>query len=542
MSQSSNNIHGKGKEVNNLHNIAVSKPNDLTVSPLDDKDLGINSSYLLDVSGVSKVDINLASTQLWDIFKNRLKYFSDSDKLAIQEAYTQMVLAHGEQRRGSGEYYFTHPTCAAAILASIGMDKDTISACLLHDVPEDTKVTLVDLSKEFSPQIVFLVESVTKLSSLKYKGEDRYAENLRRMFVAMSKDLRVIFIKMADRLHNLHTIAGVNPIKRNRILIESMEIYAPLAERLGISFFRGEIEDVCFKNLHIDEYTNLVEQSNIKIEERKKVLDEVENRVSTLLNSKNVIGYKISGRAKKYFSIWNKMRTKQYTLDKIDDLVAIRIIVKTVDDCYNVLSLIHGNFEVKESRMKDYINRPKTNGYQSLHTSLIDKASGQVFEIQIRTYEMHEFAEFGVASHWNYKAKRGQLGDSANFLSGESFKWISELIDLGKQDWSEDEYLKHVKLDIFNDRIFVLTPKNDVIDLPVGATILDFAYRIHEDIGHHAVMGKIDGKVAKLSDPLSTGNVVQILTDKKQKPSKDWLQFVSSSMAAKHIKTELKKQ
>jgi GTP diphosphokinase / guanosine-3',5'-bis(diphosphate) 3'-diphosphatase len=492
-----------------------------------------------DIRLFSQVDLALCAQNLWLALKSRLGYLSNNDLQIVELAFTQMTIAHDQMKRKSGEFYIIHPVGAAYILAGIGLDCDTLCACLMHDVPEDTKVTLKDLSKDFNPEVVFLIQSVTKLSTIKYQGEDRYAENLRKMFVAMSKDLRVVFIKMADRLHNLHTLEFLPKDKQERIARESMEIYAPLAERLGMGFFRGEIEDVCFKILYRDDYDNIASQVSLKIEERMKIVDNVKNKITHLLNQ-NLVNYiKVSGRAKKYYSIWNKIKSKNHKVEGIDDLVALRVIVPTVDECYKVISLIHSNFEPKEGRFKDYINYPKFNGYQSLHTSVVDPKSGTVFEVQIRTEAMHQFAEYGVASHWSYKSKNKDK-EMEKLMKNESYKWISELVDLGKQAWSQEDYLQHVKLDIFNDRIFVLTPKNDAIDLPKGASILDFAYRIHNEVGSHAVMGKVNDKIGKLSDTLENGDKVEILTDKKQKPSRDWLNFVKTTHASKSIRNYLR--
>jgi GTP diphosphokinase / guanosine-3',5'-bis(diphosphate) 3'-diphosphatase len=277
---------------------------------------------------------------------------------------------------------------------------------------------------------------------------------------------------------------------------------------------------------------------NLKVDQRLNVVTQVKQRMNNILEENNIKNSSISGRAKKYYSTWKKMKDKSCSLDKIDDLVAIRIILGNIEDCYTALSLVHKNFEPKADRMKDYISQPKSNGYQSLHTTVVDPVSKQIFEIQIRTEAMHSFAEFGVASHWSYKSKDK---NQDKMMSSESLKWLSDLVDLGNLKWSQDDYLKHVKLDIFNNRIFVLTPKEDAIDLPLGATALDFAFRIHYDIGCHASMAKINGKVAKLSDELSNGDKVEILTDKKQIPKRDWLNYVKTTNAAKHIRTTLRK-
>jgi GTP diphosphokinase / guanosine-3',5'-bis(diphosphate) 3'-diphosphatase len=498
----------------------------------------MNDKYILDTSLFSTDSLLKCASSLWQTIVPKIKYLNEEEIKDVENAFNWMVMSHDQQRRKNGEFYIIHPVSAMVILANLGLDKDTLCACLLHDVPEDTTTTLKDLSHDFTPSIIFLIESVTKLSTIKYKGEDRYAENLRKMFVAMSQDLRVVFIKMADRLHNLHTLGSLPVEKRIRIAKESLEIYAPLAERLGIAFFRGEIEDICFKHIYSDEYSVLLDEMNLKVDQRLNVVTQVKQRMNNILEENNIKNSSISGRAKKYYSTWKKMKDKSCSLDKIDDLVAIRIILGNIEDCYTALSLVHKNFEPKADRMKDYISQPKSNGYQSLHTTVVDPVSKQIFEIQIRTEAMHSFAEFGVASHWSYKSKDK---NQDKMMSSESLKWLSDLVDLGNLKWSQDDYLKHVKLDIFNNRIFVLTPKEDAIDLPLGATALDFAFRIHYDIGCHASMAKINGKVAKLSDELSNGDKVEILTDKKQIPKRDWLNYVKTTNAAKHIRTTLRK-
>jgi GTP diphosphokinase / guanosine-3',5'-bis(diphosphate) 3'-diphosphatase len=499
----------------------------------------VTEKYLLKTDAFSIDSLITCASQLWDAITPAINYLTEADLKEVENAFNWMVISHDEQRRKNGEFYITHPVSAMHILAMLGLDKDTLCACLLHDVPEDTETTLLDLSKDFSPSIVFLVESVTKLSSIKYKGEDRYAENLRKMFVAMSQDLRVVFIKMADRLHNLTTLDSLPENKRERIARESLEIYAPLAERLGIGFFRGEIEDHCFKHLHKLDYLNLLHQVDNKIDQRQKVVNEVKGSLHQLLEMHNIDFASIHGRAKKYYSTWKKINNKNADLDNIDDLIAIRIILKNVEDCFAVLGLIHQNFEPKANRMKDYISNPKPNGYQSLHTTVIEPFSKQVFEIQIRTEDMHNYAEYGVASHWSYKAKDKKEG---RLMNTESLQWLSDLVDLGNLKWDQDDYLKHVKLDIFKDRIFVLTPHNDPIDLPVGGTALDFAFRIHVDIGTHATMAKINGKIAKLGVELNSGDMVEILCDKKQEPKRDWLNMVKTTNAAKNIKIYLRKK
>jgi len=504
-------------------------------------------------SKVSKTDVSLASTQIWDIFYPYINYLPKKDREVIELAFDQMVISHGEQRRKSWvntvennepakkhDYYITHPVAAAIKLCKLKMDKDTIAACLLHDVPEDTDVNLKDLSKEFSSEIVFLVEGVTKLSTIKYKGENRYAENLRKMFVAMSKDLRVIFIKFADRIHNLETLKfHTDKDKRYRIALESLEIYAPIAERLGISIFRHEIEDLVFPYVYPKEYKKIASSAEIAIQKRTKQVNEIKKKVEQILKQEGIPFEKLFGRAKKHYSIYQKMKKGHKDLDQIHDLVALRVVTFNEDLCYRILSSLHGHFEPIQDRIKDYIANPKSNGYQSIHTTVRDKETGVTFEFQIRTQKMQDYAEFGVAAHWAYKEEQEESQNE--FLDQKDMKWINELISLGKEKISEEQYLRRVKLDLFTNRIFVLTPKNDAIDLPVGASALDFAYRIHEEVGETAVMAKVNGHAQKLGYELKNGDQVEIITNKKQKPSRDWLSWVKTSSALKHIRHSLKK-
>jgi GTP diphosphokinase / guanosine-3',5'-bis(diphosphate) 3'-diphosphatase len=487
------------------------------------------------------ITLEEVSKQLWMGLVPKIGYLSPSDQEVIELAFTQMVLAHGEMKRKSGEYYIIHPVAACETLAEIKMDGPTLAATLLHDVPEDTTVSLKELSKDFSSEVVFLIEGVTKLSQVRYQGEDRYAENLRRMFVSMSKDLRVIFIKLADRLHNLKTLQFVQPEKQHRIALESLEIYAPIAERLGISFFQNEIEDVVFPYLYKDEYADFVQNSNLAIRKRTQLLNTILEQTKELLTINSIHYEKVYGRAKKYYSIFKKIHSKEKQLDEIYDLVAIRIIVDSVEDCYFTLSVLQAHFHINTSRIKDYISHPKANGYKSLHLTAHNTDEDMSFEFQIRTPQMHEFAEYGMAAHYIYKSKREQR-ETTQFVTGENLKWINDLVDLGKEDMSPEEYLQNVKLDLFNDRIFVMTPKSDTIDLPLGATCLDFAFQIHGSVGEHAMMAKVNSQIERLSHVLKNGDQVEILTDKRQKPSKDWIQWVRTRYARKYIKAWFRQQ
>ncbi len=492
------------------------------------------------LSNISHDNLDLASSQLWSILQPRISYLPENDQKVVELAFTQMVIAHDQARRKSGEFYIIHPVAACLILAEIPLDKDTLAAALLHDVPEDTPVTLKDLAKDFSSEIVFLIEGVTKLSIIKYQGEDRYAENLRRMFVAMSQDLRVIFIKLADRLHNLQTLKHVQPEKQRRIALESLEIYAPIAERLGMNFFRGEIEDAAFPYVYPEEYKRILAISEFEIQKRTKQLEKIIKKTDRILKENQVSNFQLFGRAKKYFSIYKKINEKNKPIDEVHDLVALRVVTDTVANCYNIMSILNQCFTVDEARFKDYITQPKLNGYQSLHITATDPATNLTFEFQIRTQEMHEYAEYGYAAHWAYK--EGKQEENIRFLDAKNLQWMNELIDLGRQKLTEEEYLKHVKLDLFQDRIFVLTPKGDVIDLPKGATPLDFAFKIHKDIGLHATMALVNGDICKLNEPLTNGSQIEILTDKRKWPNSDSLNWVKTHQATKNIRSYLRKK
>jgi GTP diphosphokinase / guanosine-3',5'-bis(diphosphate) 3'-diphosphatase len=493
---------------------------------------------MTDLSHINTENEQIAAKELWALLEPEIKYLNLGDRELVELAFTQMIIAHNRDRRKSGEFYMIHPVSACLILAKMRLDVETLCAMLLHDVPEDTNISLKDLSKHFSSEILFLVEGVTKLNKVKYQGEERYAENLRKMFIVLSKDLRVVLIKLADRIHNLQTLEHVNPQKRYRIALESLQIYAPIAERLGISSLQTQLEDAAFPYVYPEIYEEFVQDSNLEISYRNTILEKVLDKTKKILQNNQLSDLDIYGRSKKYYSIYKKLEDKKSNLKGLHDLVAIRIITKNVADCYFVFSILQEYFTVISNRTKDYITRPKPNGYQSLHLTAILE-SGFTFEFQVRTQEMHQYAEYGVAAHFTYKAAQRKQGIS-QYLSGENLKWIKELIDLGKEKLTPEEYLKKVKLDLFEDRIFVLTPKNDSIDLPKQSTPLDFAFRIHEEIGSHAIMAKINGQIAKFSDELNNGDVVEIMIDKRQHPKKDWLNWVKTRSARMHIKSYLK--
>ncbi len=486
-----------------------------------------------------KNNLDKCAMELWDFLRPKLDYLEDSEKTLLQLAFDQMVISHNQVKRASGDFYIVHPVRVCATLAEIGLDAHTLAASLLHDVPEDTETTLKELLKDFGSEIVYLLEGVTKLSTIKYQGIERYAENLRKMFIAISRDLRIVFIKLADRLDNLRSLQYLLPHKQYRIALESLEIYAPIAERLGISHFRGEIEDAAFPFVHPEEYKQFIQSSELEIQRRIKITETIVEKTKEILNKSGLPYSNIFGRAKKYYSIYKKMQRKG-SLENIYDLIALRVITNSVEHCYAILSLLHLHFDPLPNRIKDYINLPKPNGYRSIHTTVSDPETGQIFEFQIRTQLMHEYAEYGMAVHWTHKDKT-ELGEYA-VIPPERLKWIDELIALGQEKMTEEEYLQNVKLDLFQDRIFVLTPAGDAIDLPNGATALDFAFKIHGEIARHAVMAKVNGMPCKLSDPLNNGDSVEIITDKKQTPKIDWLNWVKTRQAQKQIRAFLKKQ
>jgi GTP diphosphokinase / guanosine-3',5'-bis(diphosphate) 3'-diphosphatase len=480
-------------------------------------------------ANISQTDKELAAKELWTILEKYLEYLSTEDKQLVELAFTEMVIAHGEQRRKSGEYYFVHPVAACLILADIHLDKSTLAAALLHDVPEDTTMTLRDLAKDFDTEIVGLVEGVTKFSTLKYRGEQRYAENLRKLFLAMNRDIRIVLIKLADRIHNLQTLNHLRPDKQYRIALESLEIYAPIAERLGISRLRSQIEDLAFPYVYPDHYKQFVQLSNVEITKRTAQLDVIVKQVEKQLKRHKIPFFSVRGRAKTYYSIYRKLVTKERKIEDVFDLIAIRLVTYTVEQCYEILSMIHQLFEPIPDRVKDYINEPKENGYQSIHTA-VRANDGTILEVQIRTREMDEYAEFGVATHWAYKE-----GETLDF-NPSKFRWISDVVNLGKQWGWQKDYVRKVKMNLYSDRIFVMTPRGDVVDLQAGATALDFAYKIHEEVGSTAHLAKINGRSARLNEKLSNGDVIEIVTQKNQRPTLDWLSKVSTGNAIKKIR------
>lgn len=464
-------------------------------------------------------------------------YLPQADCEDVTKAYHAAEEAHKEQHRVSGEPYILHPLAVAQILADMKIDTTTITVALLHDVVEDTACTLEDLRREFGREVAFLVDGVTKLSRLNYRTkEDQQLNSMRKMFLAMAKDVRVVVIKLADRLHNMRTLRYMRSDKQKRIAQETLEIFAPLAHRLGIFNIKWELEDLSFRYLEPDKYYDLVDQMKQKRHVREEIVNEAIDVLRKALDDAH-IHCEINGRPKHFYSIYKKMKKDNRDLSQVYDLFAIRVIVDDVKDCYGVLGIVHSLWKPLPYRFKDYIAMPKPNNYQSLHTTVIG-TRGQPVEIQIRTWEMHHIAEYGVAAHWRYK-EGNQTANKDAF--DEKMGWLRNLLEW--QDTSNpQEFVNALKLDAFSDEVFVFSPRGDVIDLPQGAIPIDFAYRIHTDVGHRCVGAKINGKIVPLDYRLKNGDIVEIITSKTGKPSLDWLNIVGSSESRSKIRNWFKKE
>lgn len=452
---------------------------------------------------------------------------ADTDMLKL--AYDFAMKAHGEQKRKTGEPYIQHCLHTAFVLAQIKADLNTVIAGILHDIPEDTDYTLEDIKNNFGEETAYLVEGITKLSKIKYRGIERYRESLRKMFLSMASDLRIIIIKFADRLHNLRTLEGLPPEKRLRIAKETLEIYAPIAGLLGIWSLKWQMEDICFKHLYPEEYK--------KIEYKYEVEKKVEHtqyiqRIKNILK-KNFeeagIKYKIESRFKHLYSIYQKMQKKDRQFNEIYDVFALRVIVPNVNDCYKVLGIIHTLWKPKANRFKDYIASPKPNGYKSLHTTVFGLEE-KAIEFQIRTKEMNDEALYGIAAHWYYKQKRGGKEEKPPY-------WIREILDIQREAEDTNDFVKKIKFDIFGNRIFVFSPKGDVFELPEGSTPIDYAYAVHTEIGNKATRALVNDKIADLDKELKSGDLVEIIIDKNRPgPNRAWLKFVKTANARNRIK------
>jgi len=492
---------------------------------------------------------NLSLNNITDrLLKKAKSYLTEKEVLNLQKAIDMSAQAHGDSQRKSGELYISHPLSAALLLTDLMMDSQTLIAAVLHDTLEDTELAKSEIRKAFGPEILSLVESVTKLSTVRMKKSwfpfgkiqkqeipefERQIESLRKMLVAMAEDVRVILIKLADKIHNLKTLEHLPTEKRERIAKEAIEIYAPIAQRLGIASWQGQIEDLAFPYALPLEYESLKKMTIPEIKIREQYLKSVEKRVREILE-KNSIKAHLSFRAKKWYSLYKKLQKYDGNLSKIYDLIAFRVIVNSVEDCYAILGVIHSYWKPLPGRIKDYIALPKPNGYQSLHTTVFCDG-GQIVEFQIRTKQMDYSAKYGIASHWVYKSINSKRLPDKNDL-----KWLRDFYNHQKNIDSPEELAKSLKTDLFQDRIFVFTPSGDVKDLPRGATPIDFAYSVHSDLGDKCAGSIVNGKMVSLDTILQNGDIVEIVKKSNSSPKTDWLKFVKTQGARSHIKKYLK--
>ena len=473
-----------------------------------------------------------------ELLQKLKKNFSDAEFQELKAAYDFSAAAHEGQKRQTGEPYFIHPCAVVNILVDLGFDDvSTLVAAFLHDVLEDTPVTSDELEQKFGKEVLELVEGVTKLDKIKFvSAEDEQAENLRKMFFAMAKDYRVIIIKLADRLHNMRTLDALKPEKQIKIATQSLKIYAPLAGRLGLSFVKCELEDLAMRYLYPDDYYELVEFIKTKSKERQQFIEKICDELKAKLQELGIEG-EVNGRQKHLYGIYKKMLKQGKNIEQIYDISAVRVIVNEVQDCYTVLGAIHTMWMPLPGRFKDYIAMPKPNGYQSLHTTVITKFK-ETFEIQIRTYEMHRIAEYGIAAHWKYK--EGKTGATK---IDDQINWLREVMDTQRESSDSHEFLENIEGNVFTDEVYVFTPKGKVLNLPVGSTTVDFAYAIHSAVGNKCIGAKVNGKIVPLNTVLNTGDIVEILTTNSGKgPSRDWIKFVKTASARTKIRQYFKKE
>ena len=460
----------------------------------------------------------------------------------VKRAYDFAKMAHRGQKRKNGEPYFSHCVAAASYVSEWGLDEATVAAALLHDVVEDTPHLLKEIKEKFSEEVAFLVDGVTKIGKVRYRGIEAKVENLRKFILYLSQDIRVILVKLADRLHNMKTLYAVHPQKQKRIALETMEIYAPLAYRLGMQKLSGELEDLAFPYIYPQEHKWLVANVKDRYEEREKYAEHFRPILKSEFEKNGIEVLRMDSRAKRYTSLYKKLLRYDMSIENIHDLVAIRVIVNNIEDCYAALGIIHKRWPPLPGRIKDYIALPKVNGYRSLHTTVFGM-DNKITEIQIRTAQMHDEAELGIAAHFAYqntKDTKDYLRRRASFADRKELAWIQQLQSWQKNFGNTEEFVQSLKIDFFKDRILVLTPKGEVIDLPAGSTPIDFAYQIHSDVGNNCSGAKVNGKIASLDYELRSGDVIEIITQQKKKPSESWLTFAKTSQAKNHIRAALR--
>ncbi len=458
-----------------------------------------------------------------------------TDTELVSRAYLFAENAHHGQKRYSGAPYFVHVSAVGHMLAQMGMDATTIAAGLLHDTVEDAKISEEDIEREFGKDIRFLVDGVTKLGKLKYHGVERHVESLRKLFISTAKDIRVIIIKLADRLHNVRTLKFVPKEKQKRIALETLEIYAPLANRLSIGRIKGELEDGCFPFAYPLEYEKVQAIIKERSKDSERRLEKVYRNIQIALANAGMIHVHGEYRLKRTYSLYKKLREHEMDISKIYDVSAIRVIVPTIADCYRALGIIHSEWRPLPGRIKDYIAFPKPNGYQSLHTTVFT-GDGAIVEVQLRTQEMDRDAAFGIAAHFAYK---GEVTGALSKGLPQKFDWVKEISDLQQHSKMSGEYLENLRTDFFGNRVFVFTPKGDVVDLPQHSSPIDFAYAIHSDIGEHTAGAMVNGKYLSLDTALHNGDIVEIITKKSAKPSAKWLEYAKTTLAKRHIRSHL---
>ena len=498
----------------------------------------------------NKVSDKVKRLTIEDVIKALKNPPTEARVAVIKKAYEFAQKAHEGQKRRSGEDYIQHPLAAAKILAELGMGGKTIAACLMHDVPEDTTVTLQDVEKNFGKEIASMVDGVTKLGKIKLRGshEEYFLENLRKMFIAMATDIRVIIIKLADRLHNMQTLQFNPPEKQLRIARETMEVFAPIANRLGMGEMKTQLQDLSFQYLDPENYALVKELEEKDYKQRKHYVDQAIKELESEMKKEGIHVVEIHGRAKSVYSLYLKLQKHDMNIHQVYDLAAVRVIVNEVADCYETLGIVHKKYRPMIGRIKDYISLPKPNGYQSIHTTVFGP-DGKILEVQIRTLKMHNEAEFGIAAHWIYSEQKKKknwrdfLFRKKQVMPEKELEWVKQLrewqSEIGRDD---EEFMQGLKIDFFKNHIFAFTPQGDIIDLPEDATPIDFAYAIHGEIGNHATGAKANSKMVPLDYHIRNGEVIEILTTSGRKsPNSDWLKFVKTSVAKSHIRRELKR-